>query len=114
LISDASNPRSIVFQLDLINAHIQKISDLPGEGVLPEQGQAEDLLAFVVQADLHAMSERTSKGRRNKLKTLLDTIIERVEELSLLVTQRYLAHVPPARPFDPWMVGDAVSEGVAP
>ena len=93
LISDSSNPRSIAFQLELINQHIRELSNLPRLGQLPEQILATELVHLVENIDLPPVTGLDADGRRIKLLELLEHIIDRIHELSVLITERYLAHV---------------------
>ncbi|MDF7822417.1 circularly permuted type 2 ATP-grasp protein [Pontiellaceae bacterium B12227] len=92
LIADQSNPRSIAFQLELINEHIRELSNLPRLGQLPEQIKATELVHFVEGFDLSLVTAVNAQGRRDKLESFLNTIVERVESLSVLITERYLSH----------------------
>lgn len=93
LICDASNPRSIAFQLELINEHIRELSSLPRSGQLPEQILAMELVQLVENIDLATVTGIDSRRQRAKLADLLGHIIDRVQELSVLITERYLSHV---------------------
>lgn len=93
LVADQSNPRSIAFQLQLINEHIRELSNLPRLGQLTEQIQSEELLRFVEEFDLSMVTAFDAEGRRSKLAHHLDVVMERVQELSVLINERYLSHV---------------------
>jgi uncharacterized alpha-E superfamily protein len=93
LICDASNPRSIAVQLELIHEHVRELSSLPRLGQLPEQILAMELVQLVENFDLSSVTGVDSKRRRSKLAALLEHIIDRVQELSVLITERYLSHI---------------------
>jgi uncharacterized circularly permuted ATP-grasp superfamily protein/uncharacterized alpha-E superfamily protein len=93
LMCDNSNPRSIAYQLVLISRHIHCLSELSQRRVLPEQTLADELVMRIENCDLNLLIQTDGKGRRTQLKTMLTEISESVQELSNLVTHRYLAHV---------------------
>ncbi|QBG46927.1 hypothetical protein EGM51_05775 [Verrucomicrobia bacterium S94] len=93
LISDHSNPRSIAFQLELLNEHIRELSNLPRTGQLTEQIQSEELVRFVENFDLSTITAFDAEGRRPRLAEYLQCIIDKVQELSILINERYLSHV---------------------
>ena len=105
LINDSSNPRSISFQIESISEHIEALENLPRSGKLPEKKLAKDLALYVSKIDLATLIPRDEDGIRTELETTLNTIIERIEELSLLITQRYLAHVQATPQFSPLVRG---------
>ncbi len=93
LISDPTNPRSIAFQLKLINEHVRELSHLPRLGQLNEQIQSEKLLRFVEDFDLSLITAFDESGHRPKLADFLQQVIDLVQELSVLINERYLSHV---------------------
>ncbi len=99
LVADASNPRSILFQLDLVNAHIRELSSLPRLGQLPEQILATELVRFVERHDLRRTLETGADGERTRLAVFLQEIIGKVRELSTIITERYLTHIQHASHF---------------
>jgi len=106
LLVDSSNPRGIAFQLELINEHIRALSNLPRGGQIPEQIFATDLLRLVEHLDLSKASEVDEDGDRFMLNCLLNDIINRIQELSNLVTERYLSHVETTQQLFSLMGGD--------
>ncbi|MDF7798314.1 circularly permuted type 2 ATP-grasp protein [Pontiellaceae bacterium B1224] len=93
LLCDDSNPRSIAYQLVLISRHVHALSELHGRGRLPEQTLADELVLHIQNCDLNQLAQVDTKGRRATLHTLLSEVIDSVQELSNLITHRYLAHV---------------------
>ncbi len=106
LIADESNPRSVAFQLELINEHIRELSHLPRLGQLPEQILATELVHYVEDFDLSLLLALNQDGRREKLDGFLTTIVGKVQELSTLITERYLAHIESRRQFSSLMGGE--------
>lgn len=93
LLCDDSNPRSIAYQLELIRQHVNALSKLHGRGVLPEQLLADELVQRMERIELNLLIQTNPKGIRARLNSLLAEIIGRIQEISNLITHRYLAHV---------------------
>jgi uncharacterized circularly permuted ATP-grasp superfamily protein/uncharacterized alpha-E superfamily protein len=93
LIADATNPRSIAFQLHLLDEHIRRLSSLPRTEPQHEQVLATDLLKFVEGTDLSPLIDVGPDGRRSRLSSFLGDIDARLHQLSDMITERYLAHV---------------------
>lgn len=91
LLTDDTNPRSIVFQLDRIQEHVSQ---------LPFAGQAslgpDERLAMSLQnaARLAIPQELASveQGKRSMLETLMQQFIDQTPKLSDAISQRYLIH----------------------
>ena len=58
------------------------------------------LLTGVRLAEIAALCEEDSEGRRGALEALLQTIGTGVPHLSELITRRYFSHAEPRRPAD--------------
>ena len=95
LIADYTNPRSIAFQLELINEHIRELSHLPRLGQLTEQIQSEELVRFVEDFNLSMITGIDAVGNRPNLSEYLQRVIDMVQDLSVLINDRYLSHVQP-------------------
>jgi uncharacterized circularly permuted ATP-grasp superfamily protein/uncharacterized alpha-E superfamily protein len=93
LLCDDTNPRSIAFQLSMISQHIHALAQLSNRRELPEQTMADELVQLVETCNLDMLAKMDEKGQRTPLNTLLSKVIDNVQELSNLVTHRYLAHV---------------------
>ncbi len=93
LVCDDSNPRSIAFQLALVQQHVQALSQLPRSGIAEEKTLATALVQKVEQCDLNVLLQTDAKGQRSELHRFLDDVITQVHGLSDRITQRYLAHV---------------------
>ncbi len=93
LLCDDSNPRSIAYQLEMISQHACALSALTGREELPEQTLATELVQRIKHCDLKSLVQTNGKGLRVQLNRLLAEVIERVQEISNLITHRYLAHV---------------------
>jgi len=91
LINDFSNPRSLVFQLEILGRHL---AALPGaDGTRPEQIHFEDLMALLRETDAQDFALQGALGR-TRLATRLDEFYETTGQLSDLLTASYFSHVP--------------------
>lgn len=93
LVNDETNPRSIAYQLALVN---QFLSELPSEkrqvGLGPDQKLACELLHKIRTDDLDQLSRVNTMGHRVALNELLTTLIADLPKLSDAITARYLIH----------------------
>ena len=93
LVTDETNPRSILFQLLEIN---ELLGCLPGEmqdfGLGTDQKRAEELLHPVRMADISRLSRVDQAGNRQSLEDLLTKIIDELPNLSNAIEARYLIH----------------------
>lgn len=91
LINDVSNPRALVFQLEILGHHL---SALPGgDGTRPEQIHFDDLMALLRETDAQDFVMQGALGRA-RLAARLDELYEAIYQLSDLVTASYFSHVP--------------------
>ncbi len=97
LLSDASNPRSIAFQLDRLNDHLAALPrDAESEGLSDEQQLMTRLRAKIDLADLAKLAEPS--GKRRQRKALAALMIETEADLAAIsdtVTSRYFSHALP-------------------
>ncbi len=93
LITDNTNPRSIIFQLQRID---ELIVELPGDateaGLDQDEKLAKDLLHQVQMPDPFALSRVGEQRTRGELKRLLEFLIARLPQLSDAISARYLIH----------------------
>ena len=107
LVTDDSNPRSIVFQLNRIDRIIGKLPTDHREVVLGvDEKLAKSLLNQVQMADPFALTVADISGRRGQLATLLESLIDELPRLSDAITARYLIHTARTQSLtgrsDPW------------
>lgn len=93
LLCDDSNPRSIAYQLVIISEHVHALSELSECREFPEQVLADELVQHIENCNLDTLVKTDKEGQRTPLNALLSEVIGNVQELSNLVTHRYLAHV---------------------
>ncbi len=98
LITDDTNPRSILFQLERI---IEVMDRLPLEadevGIPVDRRLAMELLHKVRMAQPVLLAKQNPSGTRESLDKLLETLTERLPELSNVIAARYLIHTTTAQ-----------------
>ncbi|MCA9248621.1 MAG: alpha-E domain-containing protein, partial [Planctomycetales bacterium] len=100
LITDDTNPRSIIFQLARIVEHIDNLPRDANQAQLgPEQRLALALYNGVRLADVSDLIEADSSLQRVKLDRLLRRIGDQLPKLSDVVSSRFLIHAGLARHF---------------
>ena len=93
LVNDETNPRSIVYQLLMINQHIRELpSDDHEVGLGPDEKMALKLLHRVTMADPGDLSRVNPRGVRVNLNELLTKLTDGLPDLSDAITARYLIH----------------------
>jgi len=106
ILLDETNPRSVVFQLSVIQGHVDL---LPDDG-LRTYGRSEKRLAFEALTRLrlcdgnnlceqvkHDDDKRGKCFHRPKLDEILSATVEAMTQLSYLITTNYFAHAEPSR-----------------
>jgi len=101
LVTDESNPRSILHQLATIAVHVANMPRDERVAVLPkEQRLAMEMESRVRLADVFALDRATGPGRRRgTLATLLEELAEVLPELSDALTSRYFTLTGSGRMF---------------
>jgi uncharacterized alpha-E superfamily protein len=93
LLTDETNPRSIVYQLQALEEHVTR---LPRAGrtplLVPEARTVLRALSVVRVADLERLSRSDSNGRRTALDETLSEIETALPLLADQLTLSYLAH----------------------
>ena len=93
LVTDNTNPRSLVFQLQSVN---ELIDELPADTIDHVLGQdqrtAEHLLHCVRMSNPSTLSLADPDGQRHELSELLTKLIDGLPRLSDEITARYLIH----------------------
>jgi uncharacterized alpha-E superfamily protein len=93
LITDETNPRSIVYQLSALEEHVTR---LPRAGrtplLVPEAKTVQRALAVIRLADLERLSRAESSGRRAALDDTLSELETALPLLADQLTLSYLAH----------------------
>ncbi|MFY9252466.1 MAG: circularly permuted type 2 ATP-grasp protein [Fuerstiella sp.] len=100
LITDTTNPRSIIYQLIRINEHLDAMPGNEGKALLnPEQREAMSLANIVRLVDIYALGQVDESGSRPQLQKLMARLEERLPKLSDAVSSRFLIHAGLPRHF---------------
>lgn len=105
LLHDQSNPRSVAYQLDMIELHV---SHLPSD---PKQVEirVDQRLAVAMKHSVRMTSPDSlmaiEEGQRPELQQLLRRLNGQLSELSQTVSSRYLVHAPLQRHFGSQLAG---------
>jgi uncharacterized alpha-E superfamily protein len=98
LMVDETNPRSLAFQLAALADDVDHLT-LPesNSGRTPEQRLMLTTLTALRVANVVALVEPNSEGRRPELDDLLGRVASALPELSDAITQTYLSHLQTSR-----------------
>ncbi len=107
LLIDASNPRSIAFQLDRLNDHLAALPrDAESEGLSDEQQLMTRLRAKVDLGDLQQLAEPSGEQRERKaLSALMAEVETDLAAISDTITNRYFSHAEPLGKSGPIWLG---------
>ena len=98
LLTDETNPRSILFQIEKVHEHVTNLPFARQAILGPDERLAISLQNAVKLADPIELA-RTSEGQRKALDRLLQRLIDQIPKLSDAVNQRYLIHAGLPRQF---------------
>ena len=100
LITDDTNPRSLVHQLATIANHVDRLPrDEVQAGLASEQRVALAIHNTVRLADVFELAQFDGKGERGGLQKLLARVCEQLPKLSDAVSSRFLIHAGQQRHF---------------
>jgi uncharacterized circularly permuted ATP-grasp superfamily protein/uncharacterized alpha-E superfamily protein len=92
LFTDETNPRSVVFQLAVLDDHVRQLPR-PGTRLRSlEERLTTGVLTRVRLADVGRLCETDAAGRRPQLDALLADLGEDIRALSDAITRQYLSH----------------------
>jgi uncharacterized alpha-E superfamily protein len=93
LVADESNPRAVAYQVAAIEQHI---TGLPREARHPQQNphmqQIVQLRTRLRLVDLRAACQPSTSGMRSGLESLMNEIINTLEQIATVVSQIYFSH----------------------
>jgi uncharacterized alpha-E superfamily protein len=93
LLSDETNPRSVIFQLALLGDHLQQLPRDPTRGhAATAEGIVLGALGRLRAADVEAICEPDGRGGRPELGTLLRDLSRELPAVSDALTGQYLNH----------------------
>lgn len=102
LVLDETNPRSIAFQMSVLDDHVER---LPRDTELsdvrsPQQREVLSLLTEIRLSDIAELCHQDSNGRRSALDLLLRRIVTSMPRLTELISRDYFSHAEVRRPVD--------------
>jgi uncharacterized alpha-E superfamily protein len=101
LMTDESNPRSIVYQLAVLNEHIERLPRADRSPLMTEEARiALRALSRTRLADVYALSAPEASGKRAALDTLLAELEQSALALAESLTRSYLTHAQPSQSLD--------------
>ena len=108
LMTDTTNPRSIIYQLIRVNEHLEAMPGNEARALLnPEHKLAMSMANSVRLVDIYELSQRDRSGERPQLQKVLARLDERLPKLSAAVTSRFLIHAGLPRHFESSAEGTA-------
>src|SRR5262249_44543680 len=112
LLTDETNPRSIVYQVAALAEHIATLPAHPHSGLrTPEQRIALSILRELELAEPEFLCERVKGGGPERLATFLDGLTKRLPELSDALSDSYLNHATVSRHLGQEAQEDAPRDG---
>lgn len=93
LLTDESNPRSLAFQLVVLNEHVNQLprdTTQPLHG--PEQRITMNALSSIRSVDIEMLSGQRRSSERTSLERMLARLSDQLPKLSELISHRYLIH----------------------
>jgi uncharacterized alpha-E superfamily protein len=97
LLTDETNPRSVLFQTDTLAAHLDALPREPGSPRSPQQRLILEAAGQLRLADVSEFCVADAGGERPRLAALLDRLGEVFPELSVSLSGVYLSHATAAR-----------------
>ena len=101
LLTDPTNPRSVVFQLGALLEHVVKLPHLPGrarDGIESAIAQGADtLLSRLEEVSVRQLAEVDADARRPALVAMMSELARELPALSDALTESYLNHATQAR-----------------
>lgn len=96
LLTDETNPRSVVYQLAAVASHVDALPrDAQPTEYAREQRLAMTALHTVRMIDIHAVADAHALGDAGPMIRALDAVLKMIPELSDAISHRYLIHAGP-------------------
>jgi uncharacterized circularly permuted ATP-grasp superfamily protein/uncharacterized alpha-E superfamily protein len=97
LLTDETNPRSVIYQLEALTSHIASLPN-PADGMrTPQQRITLSVLTDLKLADIDRLCSVDERGERALLSALLVDLSTRIPALSESLSDRYLNHATVSR-----------------
>lgn len=97
LLTDETNPRSVIYQIDALNAHIGTLPIDPGRTRSPQERSVLSLLNALKLAEVERVCAAEPDGGRPLLTAFLIDLATRIPALSDSLSARYLNHASVSR-----------------
>jgi hypothetical protein len=98
VLTDETNPRSVIYQLRALVDHIEALPNPAGQGLRsPQLRVALAILAELQLADVEAVSRADARGARPALRELLERLAVQIPALSESLSSGYLSHAVASR-----------------
>ena len=96
LLTDETNPRSILYQLLRIHHHLEQLPNSKGKAHLTEEGRLLLSATHTVQMlDIASLSTESNESIAHKLHTVFEQLSTALPELSHTITNKYMIHSGP-------------------
>jgi uncharacterized alpha-E superfamily protein len=92
LLTDETNPRSVIYQMEAILKHIEALPASPDGMRSPQELTALSVLTQLKLTDVEQICVLDADGQRPELDTLLLDLATRIPALSESLSDRYLSH----------------------
>lgn len=100
VITDETNPRSILFQLQRITKHVERLPRPDTQaGISPEQRIALSMFNSIRLADMNELGARSNDGDWSSVHKLLGRLIDQLPKLSDAISGKFLIHAGLQRHF---------------
>ncbi|MEZ6090666.1 MAG: circularly permuted type 2 ATP-grasp protein [Pirellulaceae bacterium] len=97
LLTDETNPRSVLYQLLRIKDHVDRLPRTETQPTTAEQRLLLAALYAVRMLDIEAMGEKHALGDRRELLVVFEKLNQHLPQLSQSITNKYMVHAGPAR-----------------
>lgn len=96
LLIDEMNPRSLAFQLVMLEVNLDALPGNAGQSSLADDCRlAKDAIESIRSVDVIALSQMDSNGNRSDLSALVSKIEEHLPKISTSISNRFLVHSGP-------------------
>jgi uncharacterized alpha-E superfamily protein len=102
LLTDETNPRSVLFQTEALEDHVEAFPQEAGAPRSPQQKLVLEAASMLRLADVSAICTPDEEGARPDLRILLERLSEIFPELSTSLSSVYLSHATASRQLAGW------------
>ncbi|MGB0671784.1 MAG: alpha-E domain-containing protein, partial [Rhodospirillales bacterium] len=100
LLADDTNPRSLAFQIQRLEEHVERLPRDAEKAALPEELKIIRKCRIALElADISALCDfKTRKNKRVRLDDFIDGLLSALPEFSETIAKRYFSHAAVVRP----------------